>query len=64
MDVFTILVLIKRWLELMPIDKFFSTKNIDSLTSNRHNSFQNSNDRKATQNFALSPPFLSCNNKV
>ena len=44
--------------------KVFSTKNIDSLTSNRHNSFQNSNDRKATQNFALSPPFLSCNNKV
>ena len=45
------------------ISKVFSTKNIDSLTSNRHNSFEDSNDRKATQNFALSPLFLSCNNK-
>ena len=34
---------------------FCSTKNINSLTLKRYNSFQNSNNRKATHSFAFRP---------
>ena len=41
-----------------------STKNNDSLTLKRHNSFQNKNNRKAACSFALRPMYFKLQQEV
>ena len=42
----------------------FSTKNMDSLTLKRHNSFQNKNNRKSTHSFAPTTLIFKLQQKV
>ena len=43
---------------------FYSTKNMDSLTLNCHNSFQNEKNRKATHSFAPRPMIFKLQKEV